>query len=513
MKRKVSVLLLVTLISLLLSAGTALAAGAYPQQQAAAAIQQSLKYFHSIQNQDGGFPSKAGQASSTTASSWVVMALAAAGEDIIGTPWSPGGKSPLDYLQGSAGSLQATNDYARMLLALSAAGHDPVYQGINIADKISSFQQPSGQFAQLDQGETGYINAHMWSILALHSAGYTIPNQAKAQQWLISRQNSDGGFGWTEGIASDADDTGIAIQALIVLGESLETSPVIQNALAYLQSSQSKDGGINCGNDWMGSKSNAASTAWTLQGLIAAGENPVAEKWTIEAKNPVMYLLTLQNGDGSFNFAAEVNSSPVTMTAYSVMALAQKAFPVKITSYTNKGAAGEEKGSYNDLTAANWAFKPIMELVEAQVLSGYPDGSFKPDKTVTRAEFTRFMVSGLELENEQIVSGPGFTDTKNHWANQYIAISSQKGIVSGKPDGSFNPEGLISGAELATMLVKALPEGKTVSISAGPFWYSGYVELAEKDKLLYPGFQADQSATRAQCAYSIVQLRNFLAKV
>jgi len=331
MKKRLISLLLVAMVSILMPGPIVWADALYPQKQMETAIQKSLSYFHTIQNKDGGFPTQAGQNSSLTATSWVIMALAAIGEDVNSNAWEPNGKSPLDFLQNSTYPLQATNDYARTLLALSAAGSPPVYQQVNLADKIISFQQPSGQFAQLDQGETGYINAHMWSILALKSAGYDIPNQEKAKQWLISRQNPDGGFGWIEGIASDADDTSIAVQTLTVLGESPATSPSLQKALKYLQSCQLKEGGFSSGNDWMGSQANTASTAWVLQALLAAGENATSAAWTIEGKNPIAYLLNQQNRDGSFNFTADTSASPVTMTAYSVMALAQKALPVNIS--------------------------------------------------------------------------------------------------------------------------------------------------------------------------------------
>lgn len=350
MKKRVVLLLLVSMLSMLLSGSMVWADDLYPQKQAEATIQQSLKYFHTIQNKDGGFPAQAGQNSSVRATSWVIMALAAAGEDINGSSWKTNGKSPLDYLQNSAASLQATNDYARTLLALSAGGSSPVYQKVNIADKIIAFQQPSGQFAQLDQRETGYINAHMWSILALNSAGYDIPNSEKAKQWLISRQNPDGGFGWIEGIASDADDTSIAVQTLTVLGEEPVTSPTLQKALKYLQSCQLEDGGFSSGNEWMGSYSNTASTSWVIQALVAAGENAVSAGWTIEGKGPIEYLLNQQNTDGSFNFTADTISSPVTMTAYSVIALAQKAFPVNINRLTAEDLEIVEKSLFDNIS-------------------------------------------------------------------------------------------------------------------------------------------------------------------
>jgi len=490
-----------------------LAAESFPEQQAHQSVNKAITYFHNIQNKDGGFPSKAGRTSNSALTSWVIMALTAAGEDVVSNTWAPEGANPVDFLRSGSTSDDETTDYARLLMALTAAGQGPVFKNVNLAEKIISFQQSSGQIAQLDQGEKGFINAHMWSILALASAGYKIPQQEKAKEWLLNHQNEDGGFGWMEGTASDTDDTGIAIQALVVLGEVPESSVAIKNALKYQKNCQVEDGGFSCGDEWMGSKSNAASDSWVLQGLMAVGENPVGEKWEVNGKNPVSHLLSLQNGDGSFNFTSDTSSSPMTMTAYTIMALAQKPFPINIVYNSTNKSASPNQNVFSDLSPSNWAYASIMKLVKAGVLSGYPDGTFKPDKTVSRAEFTVYIVGGLGQQEEKINGVHYFPDVlPDCWAYRFVLISADKGYVTGMPDGTFNPDGEISGAELAAILVNALPAEKRAQMTAGPFWYSGYVKLAEENGLLYPNYQPQLAASRVQCAYSIVQLRNLLSQ-
>ncbi len=514
MKRiKNLVCLCMVLLLVFASTNVVFAANSLPEQEVTHSIDRAVEYLHSIQNEDGGFPSRAGRPSSRGVTCWVIMALKAAGEDVTCSAWQPSGLNPVDFLNNYEKLLDETTDYARMLLTLTAAGQGLVYQDINLAEKIVPFQQSSGQFAQPAKGEEGWVNSHMWSILALSSVGYDIPNKEKAREWMLNHQNEDGGFGWIEGTASDSDDTGVALQTLVLLGEDPANSIAIKNALDYLKTCQEEDGGFNCGDDWMAADTNSASTSWGLQGLIASGEDITGEKWTINGNNPVSYLLSLQNNDGSFNWKKDVISSPVTMTAYAILALAQKPFPVNIDHYSNNNPVASGNSTFSDLSSNNWAYKPIINLVEAGVLSGYPDGTFKPDKSVSRAEFTKFMVCGLGLENMNTTNAKGFPDVPgNHWAQKYISISVDKGYVNGMPDGSFNPNGQIKGAELATMIVRALPEEEKNKMVEGPEWYSGYVSLAEENGLLYPGFQANVSATRAQCAYSIVQLRNLLAQ-
>jgi len=505
MRRKIQVCFTLTIMLTLLINSAAFAAPA--ADQAAASINKAIAYLHNIQNKDGGFPEKAGAPSSQATTCWVMTALAAAGEDVTGRGWAPAGLNPVDFLTNSDILPETTNDYARLLLALSAAGQNSTFKSIDLASQIKTFQQPDGHFAQPQLQESGFINSHLWSILALIAAGQDVPDREQAKNWLIKQQNQDGGFGWAQGVASDADDTGIAVQVLVLMGEAPQTSSVLQDALDYLKKCQGEDGGFNSGNDWMSNGSNASSTAWTLQALTAAGIDASSGEWTKEGVTPVSYLVNLQNQTGFYHWKTDVAATPATTTAHTIAALAQKPYPVNI-DYQNRSSATEKSG-LSDLEPQHWAYLSITSLITAGVLRGYPDGTFRPDNPVSRAEFTRYLVSGLGLQSMQAGAQHSFPDVlSNHWAYPYISITADLGFVTGLPDGSFNPDGEINGAQLATMLVKALPDQANISISPGPFWYSGYVEYAEKQGLLYPGFQAEESASRAQCAYSVVQLKN-----
>lgn len=507
--KKRSIVFCITMAILLVCSftGVAQANNSLSEQQAAQSIKKAVNYLHGLQNEDGGFPARKGLDSSMSVTSWVVMALAAAGEDVAGGSWTPANRSPIDYLQNSGVVLESTGDYARTMLALTAANQNATYQGLDLAGKIASFQQNNGQFTQPAQGEQGLINYHMWSVIALASFRQEIAGQERAREWLLARQNTDGGFGWAEGVDSDPDDTAVAIQVMILLGEDVRTSPYIKKAVSYLKQCRNEDGGFS----WEGNKSNSATGAWVLQGILAAGENPVSKEWSVNGKNVVTHLISLQTGDGSFDWMPGVQSSPVLMTAYAVMALAKKPFPVNI-DYSAKNPVPSVAGAFSDLPANHWAYRAIVGLVEAKALSGYPDGTFKPEHPVTRAEFTRFMVYGLGY-SELISNSTSdrFVDVpKGHWAGQVISIAVDRGYVKGKPGGVFDPGGKITGAELAAMLVRTLPAEKQVDADDGPHWYSGSVKQAEANGLLYPGFDARAQATRAQCAYSITALKNLV---
>lgn len=118
----------------------------------------------------------------------------------------------------------------------------------------------------------------------------------------------------------------------------------------------------------------------------------------------------------------------------------------------------------------------VERLVALGVITGYEDGSFKPDNTITRAEFAAIAVRTLGLEAAAKVSGGStmFTDTEGHWATGYINIASGQGIVNGYPDGTFKPNAPVKFEEAITMLVRAL--GYEPAVTGG--YPAGYLAKA-----------------------------------
>ena len=111
------------------------------------------------------------------------------------------------------------------------------------------------------------------------------------------------------------------------------------------------------------------------------------------------------------------------------------------------------KNYYTDVDESYWGFKEVAYLSEFGILSGYSDGTFRPNNKITRAEFVKIAESfealtwGLSPYND--VDG-------GHWAFRYIVSSAAKGWISGYPDGSFRPNSLISRAEAVTIVNRLL---------------------------------------------------------
>ena len=99
--------------------------------------------------------------------------------------------------------------------------------------------------------------------------------------------------------------------------------------------------------------------------------------------------------------------------------------------------------------SGHWAKDSIMKMINARVVSGYPNGTFKPDKTITRAEFTVMIVKALNLETR---AGKTFTDTASHWAKDSIATAAAHGIISGYDENTFGPDDLITREQAAVIV-------------------------------------------------------------
>ena len=97
----------------------------------------------------------------------------------------------------------------------------------------------------------------------------------------------------------------------------------------------------------------------------------------------------------------------------------------------------------------DWFSKAVNYVVAKGLISGYPDGTFKPNESITRAEFAQ-MISGY-IKNEKDGSSD-FQDVKDHWAKEAIDKLYGNKNVTGYPDGSFKPNAKITRAEAVTIL-------------------------------------------------------------
>jgi energy-coupling factor transport system substrate-specific component len=309
---------------LALVVATALALGGAPARAStstvgaqAASLSPELSFLVSAQTSNGGFGAAPGQTSSELYTAWAAIGLAAAGRNPATV--RHGGHSVLDALRAEASTLSGLGDAERTILAAAACGASSYsFAGRDLVAEVLKARDSDDSFEHL-------VNLTSFAILALRAVGHSpsYPAIRDATGWLESQQNSDGGFSFGEhGSPSDVDDTGAALQALAAAGT--RNAHVLAAGADYLIRSQNLDGGFP---QQYGGESNAQSTAWAIQGLIAAGRHPGAIHRR-GSRSPEGYLESLLAPGGSIRYSRTSAQTPVWVTAQALVALAGKTFPV-----------------------------------------------------------------------------------------------------------------------------------------------------------------------------------------
>ncbi|WP_214628536.1 S-layer homology domain-containing protein [Paenibacillus agaridevorans] len=183
-------------------------------------------------------------------------------------------------------------------------------------------------------------------------------------------------------------------------------------------------------------------------------------------------------------------------------------------------AEGGERGVKLVDIGGHWGENDIAEAVELGWVTGYSDGTFRPDKSINRAEYAVMLARALGLTSaeEQVFSDSGQLPS---WSRPYISGVAAAGIVNGYSDGLFRPERLVTREEMTAMIVRAA--APKVEVGGEPTfadsaqiaaWAKPYVQAAA-DAGLVKGkggnrFMPADSATRAEAATMILNLLRLL---
>lgn len=162
---------------------------------------------------------------------------------------------------------------------------------------------------------------------------------------------------------------------------------------------------------------------------------------------------------------------------------------------------------FSDVTTDHLYYDAIMYIQEEGIVEGYPDGTYKPDITINRAEFTKIIV-------EAAVGTPGASierhcfpdvDMEDDWFYMYVCFAKGKGWIHGYPDGYFRPGQPVNFAEAAKIVVNTF--GYPVE-SIEP-WYKPYVDVLDEKNVIPPTVVTfDQNITRGEMAEMIYRLKN-----
>lgn len=179
--------------------------------------------------------------------------------------------------------------------------------------------------------------------------------------------------------------------------------------------------------------------------------------------------------------------------------------------------------SFSDVSSSHLFYHEIETVKSKGIVSGYLDGTFKPQATINRAEFTKIIISSLY--SQDIVSSCNvhqytFPDVQSSdWFDPYVCFAKQEGIIEGYPDGYFRPENNITLAEA----MKIILDANKVDLSNygleyygakewwfpyqdyfdHHFWIKNEINKYNHFKMTTPEYRASSKVNRGEMAYFI----------
>jgi fibronectin type 3 domain-containing protein len=289
----------------------------------------------------------------------------------------------------------------------------------------------------------------------------------------------------------------------------------------------SAPGGGSGGNGGSGQEDTVPPA--TPTGLVAtAGDTRVTLTWNSNTEEDLAGYNIYRNTSEDTATATKLNlSSLITGTSFEDTSVINGQtyyyFVSAVDKSGNESSLSEPVSalplptvSFSDVPESHWAYPYIIRLAQEGIINGYPDGTFKPEKSITRAEFAKIVLLAVGYTPTTIYKGY-FPDVGyNHWAWSYIEKAKELGIIKGYPDGLFRPNEKISRAEITKMAVSAA--GYSISTFGFPFpdvpwshWAYNYVMTARNQKIIsgYPDgtFRPEGAATRAEAAKVIYEMK------
>lgn len=133
-----------------------------------------------------------------------------------------------------------------------------------------------------------------------------------------------------------------------------------------------------------------------------------------------------------------------------------RAEAAKLLAYALKNFDGTKPyaGRFSDVSKDSWYGSVVGYIEELGAVSGYSDGTFRPDGRITRAEFS--VIIARMKAYQEMGGNAGFSDLEGHWAGKYVKFAEEKGWISGYGDGSFRPDAEITRAEAVKIINNVL---------------------------------------------------------
>ncbi len=356
----------------------------------------------------------------------------------------------VQYLTDNGGVLSARKytEYSRVILALTALGRNPAdVAGHNLLMPLSDYD------AAVAQGISGPV----FALLALDSGAYDMPLNPSAPvqatralyvEKILSYQTERGGFSATGASSSgipDVDITAMALCALAKYQDIPKVKTAVDKAVGALSSIQYANGGFGNPAD-----QTAEGTAQVILALCEL-QIPIDDmRFTKSRHTPLDALLTFALPGGGFAHTLGGGIDEMA-TEQALCALAS------LARVQSGGASFYDMTDIRNATfpdTAGYSNQPAIEvLASLGIINGMGDGTFKPFKTVTRAEFAAMIVRALGLSQTDVTV---FGDVQpGAWYADYVGAAYSSGIILGTSGTAFSPGAEISVREAEIMLSRA----------------------------------------------------------
>lgn len=172
------------------------------------------------------------------------------------------------------------------------------------------------------------------------------------------------------------------------------------------------------------------------------------------------------------------------------------------------GGEVDSSQSFSDVPATHPNAEAIAYVRTQGIVRGYPDGTFKPDSVINRAEFVKIFVESIFVDTGKMCKQIPFSDVSGmEWYGQYIYTARCNGIIDGYSDGTFRPAATINFVEAAKILSRAFGTLDTTE-SQTSLWYEAYVQdLVQRSAIPLSIARFDQQITRGEMAEMIYRLK------
>ncbi len=344
-------------------------------------------------------------------------------------------------------------EYSRVILALHALGRDARnVAGYSLVAPLEEFEQTVWQG----------MNGAVWALLALDSHPAVAQEYQELRHryltYILQHQLSDGSFPLSAGSTQgDRDVTAMALQALAPYREQKEGQRAIDGGVSWLKSQAPTD---------------AEQTAQIIAAFCSLGIPCTEEAFQQDGKTILQILMDYGTEQGAFRHT--LGDTPpslmATEQALCAMAAVQRAQSGAPALYDMRDARRVESAtakrhpevkpqavfyperSFSDIGESPYR-SHILSLAQRGILNGKGENCFDPDGLMTRAEFATIVVRSLGLPEK---STDRFGDVlPQDWFYGYVGTASAYGIVNGVSETAFQPDGQVTLQEAAVMLGRA----------------------------------------------------------